>query len=101
VVAVCAAVRVVARNELTRHDERMLGKIEVKNPVARRRVERLLDAVQLCKRAADRRLLLVVFLAREDEVIVGDRGLARIDRIAAWDLVERVNRGWRRAVRTR
>ena len=44
------------------------------------------------------RLLVVVFLAGEDEVIVGDRGLARQDRVAAGDLVEGVDRERRGAV---
>ena len=48
--------------------------------------------------AADGRLLVVVFFAGEDEVIVGDRRLARKDRVAAGDLVEGVDRKRRRAV---
>ena len=51
--------------------------------------------------AADRRLLVVVVLAGEDEVIVGDRRLARKDRVAAGDLVEGVDRERRGAVRRR
>src|SRR5262249_43962816 len=42
--------------------------------------------------AADRGLLVVVRLAGEYEVIVGDGRLPRIDRVAAGDLVEGVNR---------
>ena len=93
--------RVGAGDELPGHHQALLGKIEVKDAVARRRVVRLLDAVQARELAADRRLLVVVVLAGEDEVIVGDRGLARIDRVAAGDLVERVDRKRRGAVRGR
>ena len=78
--------------------EALLGKIEVKDAVAGRGVVRLLQPVPLGERAADRRLLLVLGLAGEDEVIVGDRRLARIDEVAAGDLVERVDRERRRAV---
>ena len=50
---------------------------------------------------ADRGLLVVVCLAGEDEVIVGDGRLPRIDRVAAGDLVEGVDRKRRGAVRGR
>ena len=43
-------------------------------------------------------LPLVGLLAGEDEVVVGDRDLARVDRVAAGDLVEGVDRERRRAV---
>ena len=79
----------------------LLGKVEVEDAVAGRRVVRLLDAVQPRELAADARLLVVGVDAGEDEVIVGDRRLARIDGAAAGDLVERVNRERRRAVRRR
>ena len=48
--------------------------------------------------AADRRLLVVGVDAGEDEVIVGDGRLPRIDRVAAGDLVEGVDRERRGAV---
>src|SRR5262249_15111138 len=64
----------------------------------RRRVVRLLDAVTPGERAADRRLLVVVVPPGEDEVIVGDRRLAREDRLTARDLIERVDGKRRRAV---
>ena len=48
--------------------------------------------------AADAGLLVVGLDAGEDEVIVGDRRLARIDRVAAGDLVEGVDRKRRGAV---
>ena len=82
-------------------DEPLLGKIEMKDAVARRRVVRLLDAVQPGEVAADRRLLVVVSLAREDEMIVGDRRLPREDRVAAGNLVEGVDGERRRPVRRR
>ena len=55
----------------------------------------------LRKGAADARLLLIVFAAREDEVVVGDGRLSRIDRVAASDLIERVNGERRSSVRGR
>ena len=76
--AIRAAVRVGAGNELARQHQPLLGKIEMKDAVARRRVIRLLDAVEFRELPSDGRLLVVVFLAGEDEVIVGDRGLARV-----------------------
>ena len=96
--AVGAAVRVGAGNELARHHQPLLGKVEMEDAVAGRRVVRLLDAVMRRELAADRRLLLVVVLAGEDEVIVGDRRLPRVDRVAAGDLVEGVDRERRGAV---
>src|SRR5213083_2914934 len=77
------------------------GEIEMEDPVARRRVVRLLDAVQPRELPSNRGLLVVVWLPREDEVVVGDRGLPRKDDVAAGDLVERVNGERRRAVRRR
>jgi hypothetical protein len=91
-------VRIRAGNELPRHHETLLGKVEVENAVARRRVIRLHQPVYTREFPADARLLVVVGLAREDEVIVGDCSLARIDRAAARDLVERMNRERRRAI---
>ena len=70
----------------------------MKDAVAGRRVVRLLEAVAARERAADARLLLVVVAPGEDEVIVGDGGLPRVDRVAAGDLVEGVNRKRRGAV---
>jgi hypothetical protein len=52
-------VRVGAGDELPRHDEPLLGEVEVEDAVARRRVVRLLDPVQPRELAADRRLLVV------------------------------------------
>ncbi len=54
--------------------------------------------MELRELAADARLLVVVFLAGEDEVVVGDRGLARVDGVAAGDLVEGVDGERRGAV---
>ena len=62
--AVGARVRVGAGNELPRQHETLLGKVEVEDAVARRRVVRLLDAVLLGKLPPDRRLLVVVLLCR-------------------------------------
>src|SRR5438874_13002328 len=47
---------------------------------------------------ADRGLLVVRLAAIEDEVVVRDRDLPRTDRVAAGDLVERVDREGRRPV---
>jgi len=76
-------VRIGARDELSGDNEPLLGKVEVKDAVARRGVVRLLDAVQLGEAGADRGLLVVVGPSGEDEVIVRDGRLARIDRVAA------------------
>jgi hypothetical protein len=46
-------------------------------------------------------LLVVGLDAGENEVIVGNRRLTREDRVAPGDLVERVDREWRRPVRRR
>ncbi len=70
----------------------------MEDAVAGRRVVRLLHAVHARELAADRGLSRVVLAAREDEVVVGDGGLARIDRRAAGDLVEGVDREGRRAI---
>ena len=99
--AVRAAVRVGAGNELSRHHQSLLGKVEVEDAVARRRVVRRRQLLRARKRAPDRGLPVVVFAAGEDEVIVGDGRLARVDRVAAGDLIERVNRKRRGAVRCR
>ena len=79
--AVGAAVRIGSGNELAGQHEPLFGKVEVEDAVARRRVVRLLDAVQARELAADRGLPVVDLLAGEDEVVVGDRGLPRIDRL--------------------
>ncbi len=92
------AVRIGARNELAGQHQALLRKIEVEDAVARRRVVRLLEAVRRRERRANRRLLVVLGLAGEDEVVVGDRRLARTHRPAAGDLVERVDGERRRAV---
>ena len=94
--------RVGAGNELPRHHQPLLGKVEVEDAVARRRVVRLLDAVQRARtRGRSPVCLSSSSLAGEDEVIVGDRRLPRIDRVAAGDLVEGVDRKRRGAVRRR
>ena len=93
--------RIGAGNELTRQHEPLLGKVEVKDPVARRGVVRRLQSLLARERAADARLLLVVVASGEDEVIVGDRRLPRADDVTAGDLVEGVDRKRRRAVRRR
>src|SRR6185369_12664754 len=97
--AVRAAVRVGARDELARNDEPLFGKIEMEDAVTRRRVVRLLDTVQPRELAADGGLLVIVSLACEDEVVVGDGRLPRKDRVAAGNLVEGVDRERRGAVR--
>jgi hypothetical protein len=90
--AVRAAVRVGAGHELPRQDQSLLGEVEVEDPVARRRVPGLADLVLGGEGAADRGLVIVLDLPREDEVVVGDRGLARVDRAPARDQVEGVDR---------
>src|SRR5205085_9888453 len=50
------------------------------------------------KIAPDRCLLVVGIPTGKHEVIVGDRRLAREDRVAARDLVEGMDGKWRRAV---
>ena len=90
--------RVGAGNELPRQDETLLRKIEMENAVAGRCVVGLFNAVEGRELPTDRRLLVVVFFAGEDKVIVGDRGLSRKNRVAARDLIERMNRKRRRAV---
>src|SRR4029450_4759209 len=90
--AVRAAVRVGARDELPRKDEALLREVEVKDPVAGRRVVRLLDPVALGELATDRGLVLVGLLAGEDEGIVREGRLTRKDGVAARNLVERVDR---------
>ena len=75
--AVGAAVRVGAGNELARHHQPLLGKIEMEDAVAGRRVVRRLDAVDPRELAADPGLLVVGVDAGEHEVIVGDRRLTR------------------------
>ena len=71
----------------------------MKDAVARRGVVRLPDAVQPRELAADGGLLVIILLAREDEVIVGDGRLPRKDRVAAGNLVEGMDRERRGAVR--
>ena len=56
------------------------------------------DAMQFGKFAPNRRLLVVGISAGEDEVIIGDGGLPGKDRVAAGDLIERVDGKGRRAV---
>ena len=55
--AVRAAVRVSAGHELSGHDEALLGKVEVEDAVARRRVVGLFHALLSRELAADGRLL--------------------------------------------
>src|SRR6266536_3878497 len=99
--AVCAAVGVRAGYEPSRQHQALLRKVEVEDPVARRRVVRLLDPVPPRELTADRRLSLIGFLARKHEVVVCDRRLARENRVPAGDLVERVNRKRRGTVGSR
>ena len=74
----------------------------MEDAVAGRRVVRLLDAVLRRElRGRSPVCLSSSSLAGEDEVIVGDRRLPRIDRVAAGDLVEGVDRERRGAVRRR
>jgi hypothetical protein len=96
--AVSAAVRVGAGDELTRHDQPLLGEVEVEDAVARRGVVGLHHPVARGELPTDRRLPVVRLDAGEHEVIVGDRRLARADRVTARDLVHRVDRERRRAV---
>ena len=70
----------------------------MKDAVAGRCVERLLETLPPRELAADLRLAVVDRFAGEDEMVVRDGGLARIDRVAAGDLLERVDRERRRAV---
>ncbi len=63
----------------------------MKDAVAGRRVVRLPDAVPAREFPADGGLLLVRFLSGEDEMVVRDGRLPREDRVAAGDLVERVD----------
>ena len=94
-------VRVRARNELPGQHEALLRKVEVEDAVARGRVVRPLDVMLRRELASDAGLLVVVRFPREDEVIVCDRRLPRIDRAPARDLIERVNGKWRGSVRRR
>src|SRR2546427_944047 len=89
--AVRPAVRVRAGDERARRDETLLREIEVEDAVARRRVVRPAHPVEVRELLADRGLLVGVLLLVEHEVVVRDRGLSRIDRVAAGDLVERVD----------
>src|SRR5437867_1027326 len=92
VCAVRAAVRIGARYERAGEHELLLGKVEVEDSIARRRVMRPLDAVPLRELAANTGLLVVGLPMVEDEVVVRDRDLARPDRVAAGDRVEGVDR---------
>ena len=83
--------RVGARDERSGEDELLLGEIEVEDTVARRRVVGPSDAVSLRELAADPGLLVVGLAMIEDEVVVRDGDLARADRVAPGDLVERVD----------
>ena len=100
VCAVRAAVRVGARDELAGHHQALFGKIEMEDAVARGGVVRLLQPLLSRKLPTDARLLVVDRVAGEDEVVVGNRRLARMDR-AAGNLVEGVDGKRRRAVRRR
>src|SRR5687768_13609176 len=72
----------------------------MENTVARRGVVRLPDVVLLSELVSDERLFVVVFLTREHEMIVGNSRPSRVDRVAAGNLVERVDRERCRAVRS-
>ncbi len=93
-----AAMRVRTRDERARYDQALLGKIEMEDPIARRRVIRLADTVQRREIAPDRRLLVVRVPPGKHEVIVCDRSLPGKDGVAARDLVEGMNRKRRRAI---
>ena len=96
--AVGPAVRIGAGNELTRQHEALFRKVEVKDPIARRRVVRRRQALLSRECATDARLLLIVITPGEDEMIVGNGRLSRTDHVAASDLVEGVDRKRRRSV---
>src|SRR6202043_2200520 len=65
------------------------------------RVVGAVEAVHPRKCTANARLLLVVVATGEHEMVVGNGGLARNDRMAAGDLVEGVDGECRRAGRSR
>src|SRR4029453_11393622 len=90
--AIGPTVRIRARNELSRCDESLFGKVEMKDAVSWCRVVWLFDPVQARELAPDGGLLLIVWLSCEDEMVVGDGRLTREDRPSSSDLVERVNR---------
>src|SRR5260370_11418724 len=73
----------------------------MEDAVTRRGVVRLLHLLQTGELASDAGLLVVDGAAREHEMVVRDRSLTRIDRVAAADLVEGMNRERRRSVRGR
>src|SRR5207245_8898001 len=85
--AVRAAVRVRAGDERARRDETLLRASEVEDAVPRRRVVGPMHAVEMRELLADRGLLVGVLLLVEHEVVVRDRGLPRIARVVAGDLV--------------
>ena len=93
--------RIRPRDERTRDDQPLLGEIEVKDPIARRGVIRLVDLVQRGKVPPDPGLLVVGVSPRKHEMIVRDSSLPRIDRVATGDLVEGMDGEGRRAVRGR
>ena len=83
--------RVSAGDERAREDELLLGEVEVEDPVARRRVVRRRYPVPLRELTPDAGLLVVGLAMVEDEMVVGDRDLARTNGVAAGDLVEGVD----------
>src|SRR5207245_10356156 len=84
--AVRAAVRVGAGDERAGENELLLGEVEVEDPVARRRVVRRRYPVPLRELTPDAGLLVVGLAMVEDEMVVGDSGLARANggRAVGW-----------------
>ena len=91
--------RVGTGNELSGKHEALLGEIEVKDAVTWCGVIRRLQFLLARERAPDACLLVVVLTSGEHEVIVRDRRLPRVNRAAASDLVEGVDRKRRGAIR--
>ena len=63
--------RVGAGDELPGEYESLLGKIEMEDPVSRRRVVRLLDAMEFSELSTDRRLPVVGLPAGKNKMVVG------------------------------
>src|SRR5699024_9825422 len=82
-------------------DEPLLGEVEVKDAVARLGPPGGANVVLARELPRDRGLAVVGLLTREDEVVARERRPPRVDRVAARDRVERVDRERSRAVRGR
>ena len=95
--AVGAAVAVGPRNHRARHYESLLGEVEVEDPVAGSREPGRAKLLGSGEIPADRGLPVVGLAPREDEVVVRDGGLARING-APGDFPEGVDRERRGAV---